>query len=46
MGCEKEKLGESISFESFESEKCDHISVEEAEAQGIKAEEIRAAEGE
>ena len=46
MGCEKEKLGESISFESFESEKCDHISVDEAKAQGIKAEEARAAEGE
>ncbi len=46
MGCEKEKLGESVSFESFESEKCDHISLDEAKAQGIKAEEVRAAEGE
>lgn len=46
MGCEKEKPGESVSFESFESEKCDHISVDDAKAQGIKAEEVRAAEGE
>lgn len=46
MGCEKEKLGESITFESFESEKCDHISVPEAEAQEAKAEAVRAAEGE
>ncbi len=45
MGCEKEKMGESISFESFESEKCEHISVPEAEAQQAKAEEIRAGEG-
>lgn len=41
-----EKLGESISFESFESEKCDHISVPEAEEQEAVAEEVRAAEGE
>lgn len=46
MGCEKEKLGESIDFESFESDKCDHISVEEAEAQEAQAEKVRAAEGE
>lgn len=45
MGCEKEKMGESISFESFESEKCEHISVPEAEAQQAKAEEIRTGEG-
>ncbi len=46
MGCEKEKLGESITFESFESDKCDHISVDEAEAQEAVAEEVRAEEGE
>ncbi len=46
MGCEKEKMGDSITFEGFESDKCDHISVEEAEAQETKAEATRAAEGE
>ena len=44
MGCEKETKGESITFEGFESEKCDHISVDEAQAQEAKAEAVRAAE--
>lgn len=46
MGCEKEKLGESITFEAFESEKCDHISVDEAKEQEAVAEQVRAEEGE
>ena len=46
MGCEKETKGESVTFEGFESEKCDHISVDEAQAQEAKAEAVRAAEGE
>ena len=46
MGCEKETQCESITFEGFESEKCDHISVDEAQAQETKAEAVRAAEGE
>lgn len=39
MGCEK--MGDSISFESFESDTLEHISVEEAEKQGEEAEELR-----
>lgn len=45
MATEKEKLGDSISFEAFESEKMDHISKEEAAKQESIAEEVRGEEG-
>lgn len=45
MGC-GEKKGESITFDSFEANTSEHISVDEANAQEKKAEKTRAAEGE
>ena len=45
MSCD-EKKGESITFDSFESNAQEHISVDEAKAQEAKAEEVRSAEGE
>lgn len=40
MGVEEQK-GDSISFESFESETLEHISVEEAEKEGEIAKELQ-----